>query len=185
MGHVRITGGVLRGRKIRVPKGARPSSSRVREALFSIWSERVGECHFLDLFAGSGAVGIEAVSRGAAFARLVEGSAVSFRVLLSNLRDLEDGRIEARLLDLPRELEKIRSRSSASFDLIFVDPPYSSGDLEGTLEGCGELLAQDGELALEHSRRRIVPEESGPLMAVDQRTYGESAVTFYRWRGAA
>lgn len=185
MGHLRITGGVLRGRRIRVPKGARPTSSRVREALFSIWSERVGGCHFLDLFAGSGAVGIEAVSRGAGFAQLVEGNSGTFRVLFSNLRDVEDERLEARLLELPRELEKIRSQSSVSFDLIFVDPPYSFGDLEKTLAGCETLLAEGGELAIEHSRRRTLAESSGGLVAVDERAYGESAVTFYRRLRAA
>ena len=181
MGRVKVTGGALRGRQIRVPEGSRPSSSRVREALFSIWGERIAGCRFLDLFAGSGAVGIEALSRGAELAVLVEGSGRRFRGLAANLSDLDLRRCEARRLDLPRELTKLSSEYRESFDLIFADPPYAFSALERLLDGCEELLAQGGELAIEHSRRVSTPAESGGLARVDQRSYGESSMSFYRW----
>lgn len=180
MGRVRVTGGALRGRQIRVPEGSRPSSSRVREALFSIWGERVAGRRFLDLFAGSGAVGIEALSRGAALAVLIEGSSRRFHVLAANLRHLNLERGEARRLDLPRELSKLSSEYGGAFDLIFADPPYAFGDFESLLDACEKLLAQGGELAIEHSRRGSTLKERGGLARVDQRSYGESSISFYR-----
>ncbi len=153
----------------------------MREALFSIWNERLRGCRFLDLFAGSGAVGIEALSRGAEFALLIEGNSRRFRALVDNLKDLDLGnRCEARQLELPRELGRLPTGYLGSFDLIFADPPYAFKAIPKLVDRCDGLLAPGGEIAVEHARRGSFLTEDAVFATVDERTYGESAVTFFR-----
>ncbi len=179
-GGVRITGGRLRGRVLKVPPGARPSGARLREALFSIWAGRVPEARFLDLFAGSGVVSFEALSRGAALAVLAESSPRALRVLEANRRSLRLDDVHLRRLRLPGDLRELARREADRYDLVFADPPYAFDDLEALLEAAEPLLAPDGELGLEHSARREPPTVAGGLERVDRRSYGESALTIYR-----
>ncbi len=174
---LRIAGGLLKGRRLPVASGVRPTSSRLREALFSIWQWRVESCRFLDLFAGSGAVGLEAISRGAALAVLVESSP---RVL-KNLRRsvLEHAPDSTRVVraDLPRGLDRF---SGERFDLIFADPPYADQQIGALLERAAPRLAPGGEMALEHSPRLEVGEAPAPWRLRETRCYGDSCFSFFR-----
>lgn len=180
---VRITGGELRGRGVAVPPGARPTEGRVREALFSIWSGRLDGARFLDLFAGSGVVALEALSRGALAAVAVDDDPRAVRALEANAARLGERLLQIRRLSLPDGLARLAEQGSGPFDLVFADPPYDFGSYEELLRGLPPLLAADAEIAVEHSSRRELPLEAGPLTRVDVRRYGESAVSFYR-RGA-
>jgi 16S rRNA (guanine966-N2)-methyltransferase len=176
---VRIGGGERRGLKLRVPAGIRPTSGRLREALFDIWSWRVAGCTFLDLFAGSGAVGIEAASRGAARVVLVEGDRSVLTVLRSNQLRAGLPSVEIVQADLPGGLE--RSLPVASrFDLIFADPPYGFDASRASLAAAARRLADGGEIAFE--RRWTDPDPIPPdgFLAVDSRRYGESGLSFLR-----
>ncbi len=177
-GGVRITGGERKGRPLKVGPGVRPTEGRVRESLFSIWQARVPESRFLDLFAGSGAVGLEALSRGAAFVCFVEADARALRDLEHNAEDLPRpswrpwrGRVPATLGQLAAE--------EAPFDLVFADPPYAFAEYERLIAAAEPLLAPGGELAVEHSARVDLPEEVGGLRRSDSRKYGETAIDFY------
>ena len=119
---VRVTGGAFRGRGLAVPPGARPTEGRVREALFSIWSDRIENARVLDLFAGSGVVGLEAVGRGALSALAVDGDLRAVKILEANAALLKDKGIKVRRLTLPAGL----SRLTGPFDLVFADPPYAA-----------------------------------------------------------
>jgi 16S rRNA (guanine(966)-N(2))-methyltransferase RsmD len=174
---VRITGGTLRGQRVAVPHGARPSEGRVREALFSRWQERLPDARFLDLFAGSGAVALEAVSRGAAFALCVESDLSAVRQLEATLRRLAGGRVRVRRANLPAGLAAV---AEGPFDLAFADPPYRFHAHEGLVAAVAPLLAPDGELAIEHSARVELPGAVATLAMCDQRRYGESALSFYQ-----
>jgi 16S rRNA (guanine(966)-N(2))-methyltransferase RsmD len=174
---IRITGGTLRGQAVAVPAGARPSEGRVREALFSIWQDRLPGARFLDLFAGSGAVGLEAVSRGAAEACCVEADPRAVRLLAATCRRLARGAVRVRRASLPGGLA---AAVEGPFDLVFADPPYRFSAYGSLLAAIAPLLSADGEVAVEHSSRVELPDEAGPLVATDRRRYGESAVTFYR-----
>jgi len=154
----------------------------VREALFSIWAQRLPGARFLDLFAGSGVVGIEALSRGADFIALVEGDRRRFHALVATLREVDNESSDAYLLHLPAELGKLSSRTASTFDLVFADPPYAFDDVEALLDGGAQLLAAGGELAIEHSRRRQVALPHDALAVVDERNYGESSLTFFQRR---
>jgi 16S rRNA (guanine(966)-N(2))-methyltransferase RsmD len=156
----------------------------VREALFSIWTERIPESVFLDLFAGSGAVAVEAVSRGARHAVLVEGEDRATRALAETLRHL---RVETlRLLDLrlPRGLADRRLIAEAPFDLVFADPPYRFTSYPALLQGIAPLLAGDGEVAIEHSGEVDLPPEilgrGAILIRREVRRYGGTRLSFYR-----
>ncbi len=180
-GGVRVAGGGYRGRLLRVPKEARPTVGRVREALFSIWRCELEGARFLDLFAGSGVVAVEAAGRGAKEVIAIEQSTDALKVLNGNLERFAAGAVvRARQGSLPRALAPLARRRPASFDLIFADPPYRFADYPGLLTAAQLLLTAAGQLALEHDRRAAVPEEVGGLVRVEQRQYGESGLSFYR-----
>jgi 16S rRNA (guanine(966)-N(2))-methyltransferase RsmD len=184
---IRLAGGRFRGRRLRVPHGVRPSEGRVREALFSIWQKELAGSRFLDLFAGSGAVGLEALGRGAAAVVLVEGDPRVHRTVEENAKTLgASPALRAYRMRLPAGLAVLRGRE-LPFDLVFADPPYGFDRLAALLEGAADLLAGGGSLCLEHSARDPLPTPPDVLEAEGTRTYGESCLSFYRRRapGAA
>jgi 16S rRNA (guanine966-N2)-methyltransferase len=172
---VRVTGGSFKGRGLAVPPGARPTEGRVREALFSMWGDLLDGARVLDLFAGSGVVGLEALSRGALDVLFVDDSLQAVKTLQENAAQLGE-RIEARKLSLPAGL----ARLSGPYDLVFADPPYAFAEYGILLAGIAPLLAPDGEVVVEHSTRKELPIEIGSLVRTDVRRYGESSLSFYR-----
>jgi len=178
---VRISGGELRGRVVPVPRDVRPTEGRVREALFSIWGDAVGGARVLDLFAGSGAVTLEAVSRGALEALALEEAPRVVTAMAATVRRVgEAGRIEVRRGSLPGALASLAAERPGAFDLVFADPPYRWPDYPRLVAAAEPLLAPDGELAVEHASRHELPAEAGGLVRTDVRRYGESALSFYR-----
>jgi 16S rRNA (guanine966-N2)-methyltransferase len=175
---VRISGGAHRGRGLTVPPGARPTEGRVREALFSIWGDRLDGARVLDLFAGSGAVGLEAVGRGALAALLVDENLRAVKTLEENLALLKEKTVEIRRLTLPGALGRLAE--AGPFDLVYADPPYTFQPYDTLIAGVAPLLATDGELVVEHSTRRDLPVQAGALVRTDTRKYGESSLSFYR-----
>lgn len=179
-GGVRLTGGAFRGRTLTVPPGARPTEGRVREALFSIWQDRLEGCRFLDLFAGSGAVGLEAAGRGALRVVCIDQDPQAVRAIAANAAKLGDPLLETRRLALPASLTQLAEQGGGAFDLVFADPPYRFDAFEPLLLALPPLLAAGAEIAIEHSSRRDLPLTVGPLVRTDLRRYGESALAFYR-----
>ena len=178
---LRIGAGERRGLRIQAPPGIRPTSGRLREALFDIWSSRLPGAVFLDLFAGSGAVGIEAVSRGAARAVLVESSREALAVLEGNVGRAALPGVSVVRARLPGELER-RLPAAMRFDLIFADPPYGFEGCEELLAAAAARLAAGGEIALEQRWTDPLPGAPGMLEEVGRRRYGEGGLTFYRRR---
>lgn len=177
---VRLSGGAFRGRVLEVPPGARPTEGRVREALFSIWGERVDGARVLDLFAGSGAVALEALGRGALAALAVDQGVAAVKTIEANAALLGEKLLEVRRLPLPVGIDKLVEEEAGPFDLVFADPPYSFEAWEALLAGIAPLLAAEGEIAAEHASRRALPLTAGPLVRTETRRYGESALSFYR-----
>lgn len=175
---VRIAGGSHRGRRVDVPGSARPTETKVRQALFSIWQEEVVDSRFLDLFAGSGAVGLEALSRGALEAVFVESDRAALEVLRRNTQALFPG--ATRVLGRPVQvaLESLAAHGER-FDLIFADPPYRVGLDAETLSLCAAVLGPHGRFGLEHATRAGLPMEAPGLVCVETRRYGESALSFF------
>lgn len=169
------------GRRLEVPAGARPTTGRAREALLSRWHERLPGATLLDLFAGSGAVGFDALARGAERVLFVESSERAVAALRRNAAALGmDERCRTLRLRLPAGLGRLAPDWAGRLGLVFADPPYAFSGWGELLAGVAPLLAPDAELAAEHSRRERLPERAGGLAAVDRRLYGETALTFFR-----
>jgi 16S rRNA (guanine966-N2)-methyltransferase len=181
---VRIVGGSLSGRVLRAPPGAatRPTSEKVREALFNILGNIMGSldgAHVLDLFAGSGALGIEALSRGAAHATFVDGGKPAITAIRGNLRELG---LEPRALVIPGDAVSHAAKlvPAAPWRLVFVDPPYRS-DLatRAVLAIPSAHLAQGAVIVIEHDRHNAPPDPLGSLLRTDQRRYGDTMISLF------
>ena len=181
---MRISGGEAKGRLIRIPAGSRvrPTTDRVREALFNIFST-VAEKTFLDLFAGSGIVGMEALSRGAAFSVFVEKDSRVAGALRERISGFGfTGRAEVMSAPVHKALDILR-RSGKRFDVVFADPPYNEGLAVETIHLLenGELMAPGGVLVLQHSARETCGElKAVPMLLTDKRRYGETVLSFFR-----
>ncbi|MEZ5331344.1 MAG: 16S rRNA (guanine(966)-N(2))-methyltransferase RsmD [Thermoanaerobaculia bacterium] len=176
---VRLSAGRLKGRLLPVPAGARPTGSRVREALFDVLGPRVCGCAFADLFAGSGAVGLEAWSRGARRVVLVEGERKAAEALRRTVARLGAPGVRVLRAKLPSQLTRCHGLAEGGFDVVFADPPYRFGRHGRLLEGAATLLLAGGVVVLEHAEGESVPDSVSGLRRTSSRRYGESALTFY------
>jgi 16S rRNA (guanine966-N2)-methyltransferase len=175
---MRVIAGMYGGRRLTAPAGARtrPTSDRVREALFSILAARVDGARVLDLFAGSGALGIEALSRGAESALFVDDAPAAIRAIRANLEALG---IDAgvRRADALRYLGAAPG-SGAQYDLVFLDPPYRLADtLAGRLSEALPAVLAPGAVAVAESDRRAPLALDLPLL--DERRYGDTLIRIY------
>jgi len=180
---MRIIAGSLKGRRLEAPTwtGLRPTSDKLRETLFNILRARVNGARVLDGYAGSGALGLEALSRGAAHVTFIEDDGRACRLIERNAeRCGAGGRCaiiraafeRAAAADLPVE----------AFDLVLGAPPYEGIDLARVIGVTARLLASGGLLVLEHARRHAAPEEAGGLVRVREVASGDSALAFYERR---
>jgi 16S rRNA (guanine(966)-N(2))-methyltransferase RsmD len=177
---VRIIAGALKGRRLEAPDwtGLRPTSDKLRETLFNILGPTVREARVLDGYAGTGAVGIEALSRGAAHVTFVESDSRAARLIESNLRHCG---VENRYAIIRASFAGTARRlGGAVFDVIFLDPPYGAGALAEALAAAAPLVGRDTRLVIEHAKRDAPPERSGPLERTRVVTSGDSALAFYR-----
>lgn len=181
---MRLTGGLDRGRRLRAPRGSntRPTGSRVREALFNILGPPPSE-PVLDLYAGTGALGIEALSRGAASVTFVERERRALDALQRNLRELGVHE-RARVLgtNVQTALKQLIAADEGCFGWVFIDPPYAAGEVPAVLDllGDGRLLASGAVIVVEHDKRHVPPDAAGTLRLVDRRSYGDTFLSFYR-----
>ncbi len=180
---MRIIAGEFKGRVLAPVKGlTRPTSAKVREAIFNILGPAVSGAKVLDLFAGTGALGIEALSRGAAAAVFVEDHPGAVKGLRQNLEALGlSDRVEVLPMQVSAALKKLAA-PNRRFELIFLDPPYVGGLVLATLEALAttELLLTGGLVVAEHSRRESLPEMIGKLEQQTLRRYGDTQVAIYR-----
>jgi len=179
---MRVIAGEYGGRRLEAPRGlrTRPTSDRVREALFMSLGDLTGR-RVVDLFAGSGALGIEALSRGAAFADFVDSDRNARVVLERNLAALGAGnRAKIWPLSLPRGLARLASRLRDA-DLVLVDPPYGGGDARDVLVALGrrEALRPGARVVVERHQKDALPEKAGTLVLDRERRYGETVVNLY------
>ena len=179
---MRVIAGRAKGTRLKVPKRlTRPSTDRLREALFSILGPRLPDARVLDLFAGSGALGIEALSRGAGSAVFVESNRNASMVIEENLEKAGFREAAGAATLLSRDVFAVLRTQSAPFDLIFADPPYASTGSWRVLSGLvtEDLLEADARVVVEHARGNPLPPVQG-LEREEERRYGETVVTRLR-----
>jgi 16S rRNA (guanine(966)-N(2))-methyltransferase RsmD len=175
---VRVIAGAHKGRKLDAPdwEGLRPTSDKLRETLFNILASRIAGARVLDGYAGTGAVGIEALSRGAGHVTFVDSDRRAAALIAANLQKcrITNGYaiIQATVLQAIDRL-----RSEPAFDVILLDPPYAS-DFHEALPHVGDIVKPDGVVVLEHAKRSEPPPLAG-LARVRSVKSGDSALTFY------
>ncbi|MFH1045381.1 MAG: 16S rRNA (guanine(966)-N(2))-methyltransferase RsmD [Candidatus Omnitrophota bacterium] len=189
---MRVTSGIFKGHLLKSPKGGnvRPTSELVKEALFAIIGEKIEDSSFLELFAGSGNVGIEALSRGAKQVVFVEKSRHCIKTIEVNLHNLgvaykhglSSPGASAYLLGIDTERSlTMFARSGYAFDIVFMDPPYADCEPKNCLLKINryDILKDHSLLIVEHSRRNRAPQTDTGLSLLNTRTYGETALSFY------
>lgn len=177
---MRVITGSARGAKLKTLEGlaTRPTSDRVKEAVFNIIQFEVEGRRVLDLFAGSGQLAIEALSRGASYAVLVDQNADSVKVIKDNLKKTKfDQQASVFQSDYLRFLSTTRE----TFDIIFLDPPYAEKFLENALRKISEIdiLSEGGIIVCERSREKVLPATVGDLICSKDYNYGKTAVNLY------
>lgn len=183
---MRVIAGKYRGRNLKSPPSlqVRPTSDRLRETLFNVLAPRIENARFLDLCAGSGAVGIEALSRGASHVTLVDRSRKMSALIASNLElcrisTAESNVVSAEAADF---LDRTLKQAREPWNIVFFDPPYAN-DYLPVLERIGShperLLAGNGLLIVEHDKRKALPESVGALRSTRVLKQGDSALSFY------
>ncbi len=183
---MRVIAGRYKGRKLKAPawEGLRPTSDRLKETLFNVLGEMVGGARVLDGFAGSGALGIEALSRGAASVTFIDEDARAVALVDANVRHcgISSGYVIIRgsFAGAVR-----RVPAGQAFDLVLLDPPYEYANLAEAIAAADGCRSPEGILVLEHARRRDVPERGASFRRIRIVTAGASALSFYRAAGDA
>src|SRR5712692_9463010 len=190
---MRVIAGIYRSRILKSLKGLalRPTSDRLRETLFNVLAPNITGSRFVDLFAGTGAIGIEALSRGAAEVVFIENHAPAATLIRRNLESLGiNTGVTVLAVDALRGLAMLAARkieTAHGFDYVFLDPPYAAAkDYSRVLEflGTANLLAPGGIVIAEHRRNFDLPEEPGALRRFRVLRQGDAALSFYRRGGA-
>ncbi|MDR1932694.1 MAG: 16S rRNA (guanine(966)-N(2))-methyltransferase RsmD [Spirochaetales bacterium] len=176
---MRITGGKLGGRLVRCPEGIiRPAMDKMRESIFAIIQEELPGASFLDLFSGSGVIGLEAWSRGAQKIVMVEKDRGKRHILAENAA-LAEGNAVVHIMPVERYLKFM---TEGPFNFIFLDPPFPYRFKAQLLDMAGEpqLLAEGGSVLIHHPKEDKLPEKTTALLQTDRRVYGRSVVRFYK-----
>jgi 16S rRNA (guanine(966)-N(2))-methyltransferase RsmD len=180
---MRIGSGEMRGRRLHAPRGerTRPTSGRLKKSLFDVLAARLPGARVLDLYAGSGALAFEALSRGAAQAVVVERNRKACESIRRNASELGLGeRVEILEMEVSSALSKLRRRGD-HFDVVFADPPYRSSELENLLANLGDglLFAEGSLLVMEHHHKRELRDRYGALSRARLLKAGESRLTLF------
>ncbi|HEY7114530.1 MAG TPA: 16S rRNA (guanine(966)-N(2))-methyltransferase RsmD [Thermoanaerobaculia bacterium] len=180
---LRIASGRWKRRPLEAPPSARPTSARARAALFDILQERIPGARLLELFAGSGAVGLEALSRGAARAVFVEREAAALRRNIERLGP-DAANAEVVAAEAAGGISLLLSRAER-FDIVFADPPYGSGPLGDLALRAGSLLADGGVVVIQSDAPAAIRVASEELSLTERRAYGRNVFWFFARKGAA
>ena len=175
---MRVITGTARGRKLKTLEGlaTRPTMEVVKEAVFSIIHFRLPYAKVLDLFAGSGQMGIESLSRGAEKAVFVDNSKAALDVIRENIDTVGFGKQSQVVSD---DAVSFLNRTKENFDVIFLDPPYDAGFVSQVMPLLGKHLTPDGIVLFEHRKGEEMPEAAGGLTLKKRYIYGKTAVTTY------
>jgi len=181
---MRIITGKYKGRVIKAPQGIRPTEERVRKAFFDIMGDISG-LSFLELFAGSGAMGFEALSQGASTVLFVEKNRQAVKAIEDNLQALRIANQAELIAADVLEILPVIAKKGCKFDLIFLDPPYYEGMAEKTLQRLAEydILQNSGYLIVQHFRKDPIPKQTGGFVVFKQSKYGSTMLSFFRMEG--
>jgi 16S rRNA (guanine966-N2)-methyltransferase len=177
---VRIISGQHKGRRLTAGRKAkvRPTSDRVKESVFNVLREEVAGKRILDLFAGAGSFGIEALSRGAESVTFVDASFQSIKILRKNLKSLD---LEEKATILRTDGLKALKKMQQSFHLVFADPPYLKGFVRKIIDSIAQsdVLEKSGILVVEHHKKETFPSTEDKLPVLKQKKFGDTVISFF------
>jgi len=182
---MRIIAGHYRGQTVKIPKGinSRPTLSRIREALFNILMPYIPDADFLDVYAGVGSIGLEALSRGARRVVFIEADQVIAKVLMENVKRFDAAHERTKVVagDAFCNLQ-LMLRQQQRFDIIFFDPPYIQPEIDRWTQHVrlNSLLQPDGIMVLQHAKQAMVPEKWAGCFKTKARTYGKTTLSFFK-----
>jgi len=181
---MRITSGRHKGRILKIPKGIRPTQEKVRKAVFDILGDVEG-VSFLELYAGSGAVGLEALSRGVKDLTMVEYNRDCQMAIKKNIQSLQARSCRIYPKDSLKAVKQL-FEEGRRFDVIFLDPPYYRDQTKKTLQALSlyDILADTGLVIVQHFKKENLPEQLGVLNLFRQSTYGDTVLSFYKRKEA-
>lgn len=179
---MRVIGGAFKGRRLETPQwdGLRPTSDKLRETLFNVLAPRIRDARVLDGYAGTGAVGIEALSRGAAHVTFVERDPRAAALIEANLKHC--GVTDRYAIIRAEFVGTERPPGTGRFDVILLDPPYGAGELSAAVDAADPLVEEGALLVVEHAKRDMAPQSKGTLIRTRLLTSGDSALAFYNRR---
>ena len=179
---IRVIAGELKGRRLQTPDwtGLRPTSDRLRETLFNVLAGRIAGARVLDAFAGTGAVGIEALSRGAEHVTFVESDPRAVRLIEANLSRCG---VNDRYAIIRVRFADAASSTGGPWDIVSLDPPYGQAELDAAIAAASPLVDDAGIAVIEHASRDVPPERTGRLVLTRRLKSGDSALAFYRVEG--
>ncbi|TDT68051.1 16S rRNA (guanine(966)-N(2))-methyltransferase RsmD [Hypnocyclicus thermotrophus] len=180
---MRIVAGIAKNRKLKTRKGhdTRPTLEKIKESLFSIIFPYVENSNFLDLYSGTGNIALEAISRGAKRAIMIEKDPEALKIIIENVNNLGfENKCRAYKNDVFRAID-ILGKKNEKFDIIFMDPPYHDEICEKVIKRVlkNELLKEDGIIIAEHFIAEKMPDSIGELNKIDERNYSKKVLTFY------
>lgn len=180
---MKVISGSLKGKSLKTLKGLdiRPTPNKVKEALFNILGDKIVDARFLDLFAGAGSVGIEALSRGAGEVLFVENDKKAVQLIKENLERCGIKEQCDIVFQNGIDFLKAMKKNPQKFDLIFLDPPYHTSSGESAMEEIGkaDILAKDGLVILEHFHKMEIKETHGILKRYRERRFGDTCLSFF------
>ncbi len=182
---MRVTSGIVKGYKLKVPPGdrVRPAQSIVRQAIFNMLGESIVGARILDLFAGSGSLGIEALSRGADWCDFVDKDKKCTLIIKQNLLHTNfKEKAKVYTLSAKRFIDELTTSEARNkidkYDFVFLSPPYSQGIDRILLNNLNKIVKNRGVVVFEHSKKTTLPKEIEGLTPLDQRTYGAATISF-------
>lgn len=183
---MRIISGDLKGKKLFSLQGnlTRPTADRVRESIFNIFASKISNADVLDLFAGTGAFGIEALSRGATSAVLIDLSLDAIKIIQRNITSCKmENRTNIIKWDIVKNLNCLYAKKPV-YDLVFMDPPYNQNAIKPALENLAKSrsLKKDASVIIEHSRLETIPGDLRDFNLTDHRKYGKTYVSFLTYQ---
>ena len=183
---MRVISGIARGKKLEAPEGlhTRPVTDQIKQAIFNSWQFKVAESSFLDLFAGSGSMGIEAISRGASYTIFVDNDTHAINIINKNLKScpFDSKKYKVIQADVFQVIQQLDSQKK-QFDIIYLDPPYTVDEIFiPVMEAMGNsnLLEENGILAIRTKKEKELPDQFGHLIKTKQKKYGISMVHYYK-----
>lgn len=179
---MRIIAGDARGRRILAPDSynIRPTSDRVKESLFNMIGSKVENAQILDLFGGTGNLGLESISRGALFCIFVDSSRESIKLIRQNIKLLGYDKYSQVYNNDAQAALRILNKREMKFDVVFMDPPYKKNIIPTLLTETEKILNKDGILVVEHDIRDIIPERVGNIINYRKKNYGDTVISLYK-----